>query len=84
MSNSESESEIKSKLREWVAQSSNVRVDDDTRIIDNRVVSSLQLLELVMFVEKLRRERVQVDRINAGAFADINTIYTNFFDRASA
>ena len=57
---------------------------DDTPIIDQRIISSLQLMDLILMLERLSDSPIDVEMLKPGAFRDINTIYRNFLDRVNA
>ena len=52
---------------------------DETPILDSGLLSSLDVVELVVFVESLRSEEVDVEAIEPEAFASVNTLYDTFF-----
>jgi hypothetical protein len=54
-------------------------ITDDTRLIEQRIISSLQVMDLILFIEHLSNRRVEVDEISPGAFASIDSIYATFF-----
>ncbi len=74
---------VKARLREWVAAKSGklaaAELRDDTPLIERRHLTSLQVMELLLFVEELSGRRVRPEQIRPGAFRDIATIYRNFF-----
>ena len=72
---------VRTSLREWVSQHGKCpgEINDDTRLIEQRIISSLQVLDLILFIERLSNRRIEVDELSAGAFASIDTIYTTFF-----
>lgn len=81
------EAEIRAALREWIvrrAQASADRVlQDNTPILAPGLLSSLDVVELILFIESLRGEEVEVDSIEPEALTDVNSLYDTFF-RASA
>lgn len=76
-----SEEEIKQQLRDWVVGKSKTAesVADDTPIIEQRVITSMQVMDLILFIEKLRGRPIDATKLQKGVFRDINTIYGNFF-----
>ncbi|MCG8591477.1 MAG: hypothetical protein MJE66_19450 [Proteobacteria bacterium] len=78
-----SESEIKESLRAWIlerAQSGpDQKLQNDTPILDDGILSSLDVVELVLFVESLKGEDVDVDDIQPEALASIDALYAAFF-----
>ena len=81
------EIEIRQSLREWIAKTNGkIRAEDlndDTPIIERRIISSLQLTDLILMLEKLSDNLIDVEMLKPGAFRDINAIYKNFFETAN-
>ena len=72
---------VRAKLREWVCEAAETTPDqitDETALLDSSLVSSMQLVELVMLIEDLREEAIEYGEIGPSSFQDINTIYTTF------
>ena len=78
------ESEIRRTLREWIVRTSGKiraeELDDDTPIIERRIISSLQLTDLILMLERLSDSPIDIEMLKPGVFRDINTIYRNFFE----
>jgi acyl carrier protein len=83
-----SEADIRAKLRRWIlvrAQAESDReMHDDTPILEPGLLSSLDVVELILFIESLRGEEVDVDLIEPEAFTDLNTLYDTFFRARAA
>ena len=77
------EAEARSALRRWVAeQNPDVMSEDfadDTRLIEQRYLTSLQIADLLVFIEELRQAPVDPTVIRPGVFKSIDTIYGAFF-----
>lgn len=75
--------ELKTRLKEWIVENSRranlPEIKDDTNIIEQRILSSIQLMDLILFMEYLRGKPVELERIGVGAFMNINAIYNTFF-----
>lgn len=82
------EAEIRQSLRDWIAKTSGKiqpdQLADDTPIIEQRIVSSLQVMDLILFIEQLSDKPIEVEDLKAGVFRSIDSIYQNFFHRAEA
>jgi acyl carrier protein len=82
------ENEIRQSLREWIVKTNGkIRIEDlndDTPIIERRIISSLQLTDLILMLEKLSDNMIDIEMLRPGAFRDINAIYENFFATANA
>ena len=78
-----SEDEIRQGLREWIAKTNGRMrpedLGDQTPIIEQRIISSLQVMDLIFFLEQLSGRPIEVDNLKPGVFRDIDTIYQNFF-----
>jgi acyl carrier protein len=78
-----SESEIKSALRTWIvdrAKDKPADMKDDTPVLETGILSSLDVVELILFVEHLKGGEVEVDDLNAESIRDVNAIYSTFFE----
>lgn len=76
--------DIKLALKEWIAKKSGGKtaladLKDDTPIIEQRIISSLQVMDLIMYLEKLRGKPVEVESLKPGAFSTVSAIHANFF-----
>lgn len=81
------ESEIKTQLKQWIASQSKSAeaktVADDTAIIERRILSSLQIMDLILYIESLRKEPMDSDALKPGVFSSVNKIYETFFTNRS-
>ena len=79
------EAEIRGQLREWVAHTSGkialAELHDSTPLIAWRILSSAQVMDLILFLEELSSELIDVETLRPGVFRDIDTIYRCFFER---
>ena len=77
------ESDVREALRQWVASvSGNACVEDltdDTPLFRHGMLKSVQISDLILYIEELARRAVDVEQIKPGVFRDIDTIYSNFF-----
>ena len=78
-----SEAEIRERLRAWIlarSKTANGReLADDTPILETGLLSSLDVVELVLFVESLKGEEIDVDAIEPEVLTNIDTIVAGFF-----
>jgi acyl carrier protein len=76
------EEEFKIELKNWVLQKSTKITAQDltysTPLIDTRIISSMQVMELILFLEKLKGSRLNMKNIKPGVFQDIDSIYNSF------
>lgn len=77
------ELEIRQALREWIVKKNGKihsdELNDDTPIIERRIISSLQVMELLLFIEQLSDRPINFSDIKPKNFSDINAIHNNFF-----
>ncbi len=82
------ETSIRNSLRRWIVDHSKVPVKgeltDDTPILEQGILSSLDIVEFVLYIESLRGDEVDTDAIEPEAFTSVDTLWSGFFaDRAS-
>lgn len=77
------ESKIRTELKKWIVAHSKVPVTgelpDDTPILERGILSSLDIVELVLFIESLRGDEVDTEAIEPAVFTSIDTLYSGFF-----
>jgi hypothetical protein len=77
------EAEIRLALRQWVLKNGHKiaaeDLSDDTAIIEQRIITSLQIMDLILFIETLTGRAIEVDSLKPGAFGNLNAIYKSFF-----
>jgi acyl carrier protein len=77
-----SESEIRRQLRDWIVDRAKEKpesLSDDTPIMENGILSSLDVVELILFIERIRGDEVDTDALEAESIRDVNAIYQTFF-----
>lgn len=82
------EEAIRSQLRAWIVGHAKLgrpaELTDQTRLPETGLISSLDVVELVLFVEELRGEKVDPDAIEPELFASIDALWDGFFGRAQS
>lgn len=82
-----SEEETRQALRRWVQDNSPVppddAFDDTTPLIASGHLTSLQVTDLLLFVEEMRKEPLDPASLRPGVFRNIDTIYATFLAPAS-
>ena len=78
------EAEIKSKLRDWIIRRSKQRVrledlTDDTPVIESGLLSSLDIVEFVLYIESLIGDEIDLEDLEPEVFTSINTMHQAFF-----
>lgn len=74
---------LKAELKAWIAKANGQikpeDIQDDSALMDDRIITSLQLVELIVFIEELRNQTLDVEDLGPGVFKDLNTILDTFF-----
>ncbi len=74
---------IRSALRQWIADTSGKTgvnaLADDTPLFRDGILKSIQVSDLILYIEELAERAVDVEQIKPGVFRDIDAIYQNFF-----
>ena len=76
------EEELKAELKTWVVKTSGKITADalttETPLIETRILSSLQVMELILFLEKLKGGKLNMKAMKPGSFKNINGIFETF------
>ncbi len=77
------ENEVRSALRDWI-RARNPDVPDDepadaTPLIERRYLTSLQVADLLVYIEELRQAPVDPARLKPGVFKSLDAIWAAFF-----
>lgn len=77
------ETRIRAALRRWIAEgndrASAEELADDTPLFRSGILRSVQVTDLILYIEELTGRTVEVEQIKPGVFRDIDTIYEHFF-----
>lgn len=77
---------IREELRSWILDRAGAAPDrlasDDTPILDDGLLSSLDVVEFILFIESLREEEVDIEAIEPEVFTSIDTLVEAFFPQA--
>lgn len=73
--------EIKNELKGWLEKKSPLceNLTFETNIIEAGLISSLEIMELILFIEQLKGEKFNLKKIKPGSFNSIDSIYKSFF-----
>ena len=75
---------VKNTLRAWISGrahlSSNITLADDKPILAAGILSSIDVTELILYIEHLKNEEVDFMKIDPKSLTNINSIYENFFN----
>lgn len=74
---------VRDALRRWIAETSGrvacADVADDTPIFRDGILKSVQVSDLILYIEELSGSAMEVEKITPGAFRDIEAICRHFF-----
>lgn len=80
------ESEIRIKLHDWILKHAKTppgpSFSDKSLLLEDGILSSLDIVEFVLFIESLRGEDVDIDDIDPKVFTSIDTLHAAFFAKA--
>jgi acyl carrier protein len=75
--------EIRDQLRGWILERAGSPperlTDDEMPILEEGLLSSLDIVEFILFIEMLRGEEVDIENIEPEVFTNINTLHAAFF-----
>lgn len=77
------ESEVREQLRGWVLE--HVKeppaqgLTDETPILEAGLLSSLQVVEFILFIESVRGDEIDLDSLEPEVLTNLNTVYDAFF-----
>ncbi len=79
-------SQFKTRIREWIL-ARNPKVDsavlgDDTPLLEQKILSSIQIMDLILYLEHLQGRPVDIDQVQPENFHSLNTIHAAFFAAA--
>lgn len=72
----------KERLRAWILEHGK-RIEpselrDDTPLLERRILTSLQLADLLLFLEELRGAPVELEGLSGAAFRDLDSMVKTF------
>ena len=77
------EASVRQALRDWIQATAGEGappLEDTTPLISSGLITSLQVMDLLLLVEELRQEPVDPALLRPGVFSDIDAIYATFFE----
>lgn len=82
------EKEIREALRGWILERSGAPAaalsSDQQPILDEGLLSSLDVVEFILFIESLRDEEVDIEAIEPEVFNNVDSLVEAFFPDAMA
>ena len=78
------EAAVKLKLKDWIVERSKIPVVDDqfsydAAIIEEGYLSSLDIVEFILYIESLLGEELDMEELEPEMFTSINSMYETFF-----
>lgn len=78
----------KDRLRAWILEHGK-RIDaselrDDTPLLERRILTSLQLADLLLFLEELRGAPVDIERLSGASLRDLDSMVKAFLSEEAA
>jgi hypothetical protein len=77
----------KERLRAWVLEHGRridgVELTDQTPLLEKRILSSLQIADLLLFLEELRGTPVELEGLSGASFRDLDSMTRNFLAEAA-
>ncbi|HUQ04063.1 MAG TPA: hypothetical protein VM261_16305 [Kofleriaceae bacterium] len=77
----------KDRLRAWVVTNGRtiegVELTDETPLLEKRILSSLQIADLLLFLEELRGEPVELEGLTGASFRDLGSMSRAFLPEAA-
>ncbi len=77
----------KDRLRMWVLENGRtidgVELTDETPLLEKRILSSLQIADLLLFLEELRGEPVELEGLTGASFRDLGSMSRAFLAEAA-
>ena len=76
-------SDPRQALREWISSHARTPIDsalaDDTPLIEEGILSSVQVPDLILFIEDLRGRPVDLGELKPGVFRSLDAMIRTFF-----
>lgn len=78
----------KARLRAWILEHGKpidpAQLQDDTPLLERRILTSLQLADLLLFLEELRGAPVDLEGLSGASFRDLDSMVKAFLPEEAA
>lgn len=78
-----SEHEVRSLLRQWILRTNGelaaAELRDDTPILELGIITSVDVMELILLIEDLRGAGLDIEQLDPAALRDIDSMWRAFF-----
>jgi len=75
--------EIKQSLRQWLVDKRKIadpsQLADDTALLDSGMLRSIDVADLLIYIEFMRERPIDISDLQPGVFGSINSIAAQFF-----
>lgn len=82
------EAAVRAELRGWILDRANAHdrkdFNDQSDVLEEGLLSSLDVVELILFIESLRGDEVDIDLLEPEAFTCVDSIFLSFFTPSNA
>ncbi|NPU91555.1 MAG: hypothetical protein HPY82_06540 [Gammaproteobacteria bacterium] len=79
-------STVKTRIRDWILaknpQVNAAALQDDTALLEQKILTSIQIMDLILFLEHLQERPLDIDQVQPENFHSVNTICAAFFAEA--
>lgn len=79
-------STVKTRIRDWILaknpQVNAAALQDDTPLLEQKILTSIQIMDLILFLEHLQERPLDIDQVQPENFYSVNTICAAFFAEA--
>jgi hypothetical protein len=79
-------STVKTRIRDWILaknpQVNAAALQDDTALLEQKILTSIQIMDLILFLEHLQERPLDIDQVQPENFYSVNTICAAFFAEA--
>lgn len=77
----------KERLRAWILEHGRridgVELTDQTPLLEKRILTSLQIADLLLFLEELRGTPVELEGLSGASFRDLDSMTRSFLAEAA-
>jgi len=79
---------VRTNLRAWILARAKVSspgvLMDETPLLERGILTSIDIVELVLHIESMRGQEVDADALEPEVFTSVNTLWEGFFSPLAA
>ena len=80
--------EVRAQLRDWILKNGKVKdpaaLTGETPLVASGILSSLQIMELILFLERAADVAIDVEQLRPGTFKNMDSILASFLPGGGA